>query len=74
MMMMMMMVVVIKTITTNLAIGRGDLSLTSCHGDHSSISGLSMWNLWWIKWHWDKLLSQYLGSSLPVIPPVLNLL
>jgi len=38
MMMIMMMMMIIIIIITNLAIGRGDLSLTSCHGDHGSIS------------------------------------
>jgi hypothetical protein len=65
-------IIIIITITTNLAIGRGDLSLTSCHGGHGSISGLSVWDFWWTKWHWDRFLFQYFGFSLPVIPPVLQ--
>jgi acyl-CoA synthetase (AMP-forming)/AMP-acid ligase II len=25
-----------------------------------------MWILWWLKWHWDRLFSQYFGSPLSV--------
>ena len=31
-----------------------------------SISGHSMWDLWWTKWHWDRFFSEYLVFPLSV--------
>jgi len=31
-----------------------------------SIPGLCMWDLWWTKWHWDRLFSEYFGLSTSV--------
>jgi hypothetical protein len=31
-----------------------------------SIAGQSMWDLWWTKWHCDRLFSQYVGFLLSV--------
>jgi hypothetical protein len=28
--------------------------------------GQSMWDLWWTKWHWDRLFSEYFGFPLSV--------
>jgi hypothetical protein len=25
-----------------------------------------MWNLWWTKWHWDRVFTEYFGFSLSV--------
>jgi hypothetical protein len=34
-----------------------------------------MWHLWWIKWHWDKYLSEFFGfSPVNIIPPWLSML
>jgi hypothetical protein len=42
-----------------------------CTKLHNSVqSGLnfsqSMWDLWWTKWHWDRFISEFLGSALSV--------
>jgi len=29
------------------------------------IPGLTMWDLWWTKWHWDRFFSEYLRLYLP---------
>jgi len=31
-----------------------------------TIPGLTMWDLWWTKWHWDRLFSEYLHLYLSV--------
>jgi hypothetical protein len=37
--------------------------LRVCHSDGPySITGLSVWDLWWTKWHWDGFFSKYLDS------------
>jgi hypothetical protein len=28
--------------------------------------GLSMWDLWWKKWHWDRFFFQYFGFPLSI--------
>jgi hypothetical protein len=30
-----------------------------------------MWDLWWPKWHWDRLFSDSFGFSADIIPPLL---
>jgi hypothetical protein len=25
-----------------------------------------MWDLWWTKWHWDRVFSEYFGFSLSI--------
>ena len=30
------------------------------------IPGQSMWDLWWIQWHWDRFSPEYFGFPLPV--------
>jgi len=38
-----------------------------CHCREASfIPGQSMWDLWWTKWHWDRILSQYFTLLLSV--------
>jgi hypothetical protein len=33
-----------------------------------------MWDLWWIKWHWDRFFFQVLGfSPVNIIPPLLHI-
>jgi hypothetical protein len=27
---------------------------------------LSVWDLWWTKWHWDRFFSEYFGFSLSI--------
>jgi len=41
----------------------GQTSASHC-GDPGSISDQCMCHLWWIKWHWDRVLSQYFGFPL----------
>ena len=31
-----------------------------------SIQGQSMWDLWWIRWQWDRFFSEYFGCPLSV--------
>jgi len=33
-------------------------------GDAGSVPGQSIWNLWWIKWCWDRFPTNYFGVSL----------
>jgi hypothetical protein len=28
--------------------------------------GLSVWDLWWTKWHWDRFFSEYFGFPLSI--------
>jgi hypothetical protein len=28
--------------------------------------GQSMWDLWWKKWHWDRLFSEFFGFPLSI--------
>jgi hypothetical protein len=33
-----------------------------------------MWDLWWTKWHWGRLFSEFLGfSPANIIPPLLHI-
>jgi hypothetical protein len=27
------------------------------------VSGQSMWDLWWTKWHWDRVFSEFFGFA-----------
>jgi len=37
--------------------------------------GLSVWDMWWTKWHWAEVFSAYLNFLLlNIIPPVLHML
>jgi hypothetical protein len=31
-----------------------------------SLPGQSMWDLWWTKWHWDRLFSEFFGFPLSI--------
>ena len=44
----------------------GGQSPASHRGGPGSISGQSMWDLWWTKCHWDKLFSEYFGFPLSI--------
>jgi hypothetical protein len=46
--------------------GSGGQTSASHYGDPGSISDRCMCHLWWIKWHWDRFLSQYLGFPLSI--------
>jgi hypothetical protein len=36
--------------------------------------GLSVWDMWWTKWHWDEVFSAYLNFlPLNIIPPGLHM-
>ena len=48
--------------------GSGGYSPASHRGSPGSITGQSMWDLWWTKWHWDRF------SPVNFIPPVLHYL
>ena len=52
-------------------LGRAMAQAVSCRT--GSTPGQSMWNLWWTKWHWDRLFPRVLRFS-PVnfIPPALH--
>ena len=44
-----------------------EVILRVCHSDGScSITGLSVWGLWWTKWHWDGFFSEYPDFPLSV--------
>jgi hypothetical protein len=34
--------------------------------DSSSCPGQCMWDMWWTKWHWDRLFSEFFCFPLPV--------
>jgi hypothetical protein len=34
--------------------------------DFGSIPHQSMWDLWWTKWHWDRVFPEYFGFPLSV--------
>jgi hypothetical protein len=34
----------------------------------------SLWDLWRIKWHWDMIFSEFFGSPVSIIPPLLTTL
>jgi hypothetical protein len=36
--------------------------------------GLSMWDLWWTEWHWDRFFPISLVSPVNSIPPWLSIL
>jgi hypothetical protein len=42
--------------------GSGGYSPTSHYGG----LGHSMWDLWWTKWHWDRIFFEFLGFSLSI--------
>jgi hypothetical protein len=37
------------------------MAQASHRGGPGSITGQSMWDLWWTKWHWDRLFPEYFG-------------
>jgi hypothetical protein len=46
--------------------GLGVQSLASHCGDPGSRTGQSMWDLWWTKWHWDRLFSEFICFPLSI--------
>jgi hypothetical protein len=56
-----------RTATTMFNIGtlRVGLVINTCVGP-GSIPGKSMWDLWWIKWHWDRFFPECFGFPLSI--------
>jgi hypothetical protein len=44
----------------------GKSKTVSIAGFHHGCPGLSMWDLWWKKWHWYRLFFELFSSSLSV--------
>ena len=44
--------------------GSGGQLPASHRGGPGSISGQSVWDLWWTKWHWDRYFPKYFGFPL----------
>ena len=41
--------------------GADGQSPASHRGGPGSITGQSVWDLWWTKWHWDRFFPEYFG-------------
>jgi len=53
--------------TFNWSLQAQEVILRVCHsGGPCSITGLSVWDMWWTKWHWDGFFFEYLDFPLSV--------
>jgi hypothetical protein len=37
-------------------------------------TSVTTYNLWWAKWHWDRVFSEFFGFPANIIPPSFSIL